>query len=388
MYKIPLISKMPEYTGLPEFYDEAKDCRVKIKNEWFYDFSVIGASACILGYNDFYVNHHVKKCINKGNFSSLNSRYMEKLTNLLLAIHPKMSTIRYGKSAGEMLYLALELAKEKIKSKDAVFLNKKSIYQIGYNGWIIKNGEKIEHIENEIFTKKHFENINDLQNIKERPDILIFELVRHENPKVIEKINEWQEQGSILIVDEVTTGFRFCCGGLYQLYNLNPDMVIYAKGISNGYPMSCIVGKEKIMQSDLWISSTYWTDSIGFVAAYYTIKKLKYCNYLLLKKIGNSVMSLWKSYSKKYDIPIKLGEIPYIANFEFGIGNKNDLKSLFIQEMQKKGILALDQFYPTFAHNTKSLKMYSKALDFTFSQISKYLKGKPIKFKVLQKANK
>jgi len=385
MYKIPLISKDPSITGLPLEYDSAKGCEIKIGNKTYLDFSVIGASACILGYSNKYVNRQIIKCIKNGSFSSLNSRYMSKLTDLLLGMHPEIDIVRYCKGGGEALDLALQLAIEK------VYLNKNfvKIYQIGYNGWIIKNSFRRTVGYQYSY---HLDNINDIIFENHRPDIIIFELIRHEYPKseVIRKLKEWQEQGTILIIDEVTTGFRFCCGGVYQLYGLNPNIVVYAKGISNGYPLACIIGKKEIMESDLWISSTYWSDSIGFVAGYYTIKKLKHCNYKLLIKLGKAVMKIWEVCAKKYDIKIKIGDVPNIANFEFDYDNKLELKSLFIQEMQKYGVLALDQYYPSFVHNAKSIGSYAKACRLTFETIKKYLTNelKDYNIKILKEINK
>ena len=363
-YKIPLYSKSPEYSGLPEFYDFAKGCKIKIDKKQYYDFSVIGASACILGYADKYVNKQVIKCIKNGSFSSLNSRYMEKLTNLLLGMHQNYDTVRYCKGGGEALDLALMLAREKFECSNIV------IYQVGYNGWKVKNTfydyEKIIY---------HFENINKITTQSNRPDIIMFELIRHEFPKpeVINKLKEWQKQGTILIIDEVTTGFRFLCGGVHTLYNLEPDIIVYAKGTSNGYPMACLIGKNRIMESDLWISSTYWSDSIGFVASYYTIKKLKHCTYKLLVKLGKSVMKIWEVCAKKYKLKIKIGEVPNIASFEFLGHDSLYYKTLFIEEMQRQGILALDQFYPTFSHNAASIGAYAKACDKAFAFVKQNL---------------
>lgn len=363
-FEIPLYSKNPEFTGLPLYYDEAKDCRIKINNTWFYDFSTMGVGCNILGYKDKYVNHFVKNCINKGNISSLNTRYMEKLTNLLLSIHKDYNYIRYAKCGGEALDIALKLAIDIFRDKII------TIYQIGYNGWLIKNEDDTEYK-----SIQHKDKINDIINENIRPDIIIFELVRHEYPQqeVFKKLNDWQKQGTILIIDEVTTGFRFCCGGIYQLYDLKPDIIVYAKGISNGYPFACIIGKEEILKSNMWISSTYWTDSIGFVAAYYTIKKLKYCNYLLLNKLGESVYRIWTKIASLHNLRIKTGKVNNIANFEFDYACKNELKSIFIQEMYKNGIIATNQFYPSFSHNSTSIVKYLKAINKTFEIIKKYI---------------
>ena len=80
--------------------------------------------------------------------------------------------------------------------------------------------------------------------------------------KKIEKI--CSINNTVLIFDECTSGFRETFGGLHLKYKVNPDIVLYGKAIGNGYPITAIVGKRKIMQKaqDTFISSNFWTDRI------------------------------------------------------------------------------------------------------------------------------
>ena len=50
---------------------------------------------------------------------------------------------------------------------------------------------------------------------------------------------------TVLIFDECTSGFRQSYGGIFQDYNLTPDIVTYGKAIGNGYALTAIVGKKK-----------------------------------------------------------------------------------------------------------------------------------------------
>lgn len=379
MYKIPLYSKNPDFVGFEPFYDKAKDMNIWINNNKYLDMCHhLGTH--LLGYSNNYINYHVKKCINKGNSSLLNHRYMEKLSNLMLGIHQWADSVRFCSSGGEAMYLAYELALEKIKHT-----KKPKIFFAGYFGWILKNIEK----KNVEIMNFGVDGLNEIEKINGRPDILVFELLRHKYPKteVVNKLNEWQKQGTILVLDEITSGFRLHCGGAHLLYNLTPDICVFSKAIGNGYPISIVIGKEKYMNSDLWISSTNWTDGIGFVAGYYTIKMLKHCNYYLLNKLGNSMFEIWKRLADKHNLNIKLGEVPNIANFDF-IDKPLECKSLFVSEMQKEGILGHMQFYPTFKHKWVHLKEYMNTCDKVFDKIKKYLNGEKFEFKLLKELNK
>ena len=61
-----------------------------------------------------------------------------------------------------------------------------------------------------------------------------------------EKLIDIVKNNVCLIVDEITSGWRNTVGGVYKKFGFKPDIVIYGKGIGNGYAISCILGKKKI----------------------------------------------------------------------------------------------------------------------------------------------
>ena len=79
----------------------------------------------------------------------------------------------------------------------------------------------------------------------------------------------------VLIFDEISAGFRIAAGGAHLKLGVNPDIAVFGKAISNGYPMSVLIGRGEVMSAaqDSFISSTYWTERVGLAAAIATIKK-------------------------------------------------------------------------------------------------------------------
>jgi hypothetical protein len=65
--------------------------------------------------------------------------------------------------------------------------------------------------------------------------------VKFKVKKIAEDIN------AVLIFDEISSGWRMNIGGAYELYGGQPDVVVYAKAMSNGFPMAAVVGKREIM---------------------------------------------------------------------------------------------------------------------------------------------
>ena len=75
----------------------------------------------------------------------------------------------------------------------------------------------------------------------------------------------------ILIFDECTSGFRETYGGMHLSYKIYPDLLVLGKSLGNGYPITCVLGKKKYLKkaSSTFISSTFWTEKSGIVAAIY-----------------------------------------------------------------------------------------------------------------------
>ena len=153
-----------------------------------------------------------------------------------------------------------------------------------------------------------YNDINSLKKFLKRNNnigIIIMEPMRGVKPnknflnevKLIAKKNK-----AIIIFDEITSGFKDNYGGLHLKLKINPDIAIFGKSIGNGYPISAIIGKKKIMQvaQETFISSTMWTDRLGFIAANTTLKILKKLN--VNKKIslyGLKIKKGWLKLAKK-----------------------------------------------------------------------------------------
>ena len=57
-----------------------------------------------------------------------------------------------------------------------------------------------------------------------------------------------KETGTVLIFDEIISGFRVNLGGMQKEIKVTPDLAIFGKAIANGMPLSVVAGKKKLMQ--------------------------------------------------------------------------------------------------------------------------------------------
>jgi len=190
------------------------------------------------------------------------------------------------------------------------------------------------------------------------------------------------EIGAVLIFDEVTSGWRTNVGGIHMLYKIYPDIAVFGKGMSNGFPMAAIIGKRKVMDfaQKTFISSTYWTERIGPVAAIATIKKLeKYDIPAHLCKIGDLIGSGWRRLAEKHKLNIEIMNMLPLITFKFDYGEDSQaLYTLFTQEMLKRKYLASKSIYVSYAHKEEDIKKYLESVDEVFRIIKKAIDDKNV----------
>ncbi len=391
-----LLSKRPEMF-LPEFwpayYDKANGCEVwDLDGNRFIDMISMGIGACILGYADPDVNRAVKDVIDGGNMSSLNAPQEVELAEMLCNLHPWADMVRYSRTGGEAMAIAVRIAR--------AYTRKDKVLFCGYHGWhdwyLSANLSDDAALDGHLLPGLSPTGVprplkglslpfsyNDtngfLRLIEEHGDntcAVILETIRSDHPQkeFVEAIRQvTAEKKIVFIVDEITSGWRLNVGGAHLLYTIEPDIAVFAKAISNGYPMSAIIGKARIMESaqDSFISSTYWTDKIGPVAAIVTISKMQRLKVPeRLVECGKQIQEGWKLLADRYSTPIMVSGIYPLSHFQFQSAEPLVLKTLFTQLMLEKGFLASTIFYASYAHTEQHVSSYLKAADEAFAFIA------------------
>jgi glutamate-1-semialdehyde aminotransferase len=401
-----LLSKRPEMF-LPDewinYYESAKGCEViDIDGNKFIDMISMGIGACILGYADEDVNKAVKDAIDKANMTSLNCPEEVELAKLIIDIHPWADMARFVRSGGEAMSVAVRIARAASKKDKVLFC--------GYHGWhdwyISANlssnktldGHLLPGLEPNGIPRKlletsipfNFNSIEEFLSLIKKYDgevgVVVLESIRNDAPEkefveTIRKITK--EQGIVFIVDEITSGFRLNVGGAHLLYGIEPDIAVFAKAISNGYPMGAIIGRRDIMQAaqTSFISSTYWTERIGSVAALATIKKIQVLDIpTYLVKVGKVVQEGWTNKAKKYGLKIHVSGIYPLSHFDFEVNNPLLYKTVFTKIMLEYGFLASTVFYSSYAHKEDIVNSYIDAVDKTFEKMSTMTDSSMMKF--------
>lgn len=380
---------LPDYW--PAFFKRAKGVEITdLDGKTYIDMSIMGIGACVLGYADDDVNEAVKKVIDAGSMGTLNSPEEVELAEVLLKLHPWAEKVRYARTGGEACAIAVRIGRAYSKKDTVAFC--------GYHGWhdwyLAANLADNKNLDGHLLpglnplgvprgllgTALPFEynHIEQLESIVKKQDIgvIIMEPMRHQEPKgdFLQKVRSIADRiEAVLIFDEVSSGFRMTLGGVHMKYNVIPDIAVFGKAISNGFPMGAILGKEKVMDvaQDTFISSTYWTERTGPAAALATIKKMKEKNVPAhLEKIGSRIGEGWKELANKHGLNITVHGPASLVNFAFNYDNSLALRTLFTQEMLKRGFLASGTVYVSFSHTAEHLKAYFNSVDEVFSIIA------------------
>ena len=394
-----LISKrsefiLPDYW--PSYYYKAKDCYVwdLKKNKYLDMFFSPGTN--ILGYSNQYVEKKVINSLKKSNMSSLNAYEEVLLAKKLISLHKWADMVKFARTGGEANAVSIRIARAAAESKT-------NIAFCGYHGWhdwymssALNKKENlrnhlIEGIDNSGLPQKlkntafpfEYNNFDNLKKLVKEKNIGIIkmEVVRNVEPKndFLIKVRKLCDQKKIILIfDECTSGFRNNIGGIHYKYKINPDILLLGKALGNGYPITAIMGKKKIMKnaSKTFISSTFWTERLGYTAALSTIQFMKNNNVIdHINKNGSYIKKRWKEIADSYSLKINISGIDALPSFSFDLDYNKEAITLFTQEMLKNNILASNVIYLSYAHKKKHLKKYLSVVQKIFEKISK-LKNK------------
>ena len=386
----------------PTYYNKAKGCNIwGLDNKKFIDFNLMGVGTNLLGYARKEVDVEVGKAILKGNMSSLNCPEEVYLAEKLTELHPWSAQAKFARTGGEANAMAIRIARTHSK--------KDNIAICGYHGWHdwylsanlnTNNTDSLnshllpglgaqgvlKKLKNTVFTFE-YNNLDQLFKIVKTKNIgaIIMEVSRTSLPKnnFLEKVRDIANKNKVvLIFDECSSGFRETFGGLHLKYKVNPDICMFGKALGNGYAITSIIGTEEIMSnaSKSFISSTFWSERIGYVAAIKTLEIMKKTNsWTYVTDFGKKIKNLWLKLGKKYQLPIMIYGLDALPSFVINSDNFLYYKTYISQEMLKNGFLSSNSVYVSTAHNIKILNRYGFFLDKIFKKIKECEDGNDIK---------
>lgn len=375
-----------------------------LKNNKYVDM-IFAVGQNTLGYANKSIDNEIKKYVSKGNMSTLNCPEEVFLSEKLLKLHKWAKMVKYARSGGEANAITIRIARAAAKND--------TIAICGYHGWhdwylsinlkskdalndhLLKGLDPVgvpSELKNKVYTfsKNNFNEIKKLHK-KHKMGIIKLEIARNElpNKEFLKKLREFcNKKKIILIFDECTSGFRRNLGGIHLTTGVSPDLAMFGKAMGNGYAITAILGKRKVMKAaeKSFISSTFWTERIGFVAANKTLELMERTkSYEKIIANGKYINKKWRDLANKHQIDLNISGIESITSFSF---KKNNLlyKTYITQEMLKKGFLASNLIYLSTKHTKTIIDKYILSLDQVFKKIKQHMISKKPK-KIITRSN-
>lgn len=392
-----LLSKRPDRFSLgvwPGYFGKASGARIwDLDGNCYLDMSIAGIGANVLGYADPDVDGAVKLAIDNGSSSSLNCAEEVELAELLIELHPWADMVRYARTGGEAMAVAVRIARACTGRDKVAFC--------GYHGWhdwylsanLGTQNALGEHLIGGLdpsgvpaglagtalpFRYNHLEELDRI--VERHPGQLaavVMEPIRNMEPEpgFMDAIRRVCDRiGAVWIMDEISAGFRFNTGGAHMhLFAPRPDIAVFSKALGNGYPMAAVIGTASVMEAaqKTFISSTNWTERIGPTAAIATIEKHRRCNVGdHLVRLGSRVQEGWRRCASQHGLAIHVGGIAPMGHFSFLHDQAQHLKAYFVQLMRDRGILASTLFYAMLAHSDQDVELYLNAVDEAFARLA------------------
>jgi len=398
-----LLSKRPDQFApgvWPGYFSRAKGVEIwDLDGNCYIDMSIGGIGANVLGYADPEVDEAVREAIDRGVSCSLNCPEEVELADLLCEIHPWAEQVRFARTGGEAMAIAVRIARAHTGRDKVAFC--------GYHGW--HDWYLAANLNTENALSEHllpgldpagvpralagtalpfrYNQIGELESIvdhhRDELAAIVMEPIRSEWP--VEGFFDGvvqlaRESAAVFIIDEISAAFRMNSGGAHLVLGIEPDIAVFSKALGNGYAMAAVLGKRNVMESaqSTFISSTNWTERIGPAAAIATVRKHRQLDAgKHLMGIGEKVQAGWRKLGDIHGLDIRVGGIPPLSHFSFEMAESMAMKALFVQLMLEKGFLASTSFYAMYPHTAEHVERYLESADSVLAEIaSLHSKGK------------
>jgi glutamate-1-semialdehyde 2,1-aminomutase len=333
--------------------------------------SSLGAVA--LGYGDAEINEAVVKQLQDGVTLSLSHPIEAEVAERMIDLIPCAEMVRFAKNGSDATSAAIRLSR--------AFTGRDHIVVCGYHGWqdwFIGSTSMNLGVPEEVRRLTHSIPFNDLAAleavISEFPDqiaAMIMEPMTSTWPnegylQAVRAITE--KHGILLVFDEMLTGFRFAAGGAQEYFGVTPDLAAFGKALANGFPLSAIAGRADILgvMPRIFFSGTFGGETLSLAAAKVVLDRMKSgAPTDRLSELGGELVARIDARrdarSKTY---LEFSGHPSWIFQQWRIEDPEILaqaKTLFLQEMLRRGVLVLNTHDVTTAFDDADLDTVADA---------------------------
>jgi glutamate-1-semialdehyde 2,1-aminomutase len=363
-------SKVPLYSpDEPTAILRGQGCRVwDVDGREFIDYRN-GLGPVTLGYRFPEVDEAICEQLASGIVFGHPHPLEAEVGEMLQRLIPCAEQVQFLKTGGEAIAACIRLARH--------YTGKKHVIHVGYNGWLnaLASGaqtlpgsradNRVPGVPDEIGSLHHAAAWNDIAVLKmyfaTYPDDIAAVVIAadytgmHEGEMYYAEVRELTRLNSTLLVfDEIVTGFRIAIGGVQQYFGTTPDLAVFSKGIANGMPISAFMGKRDIMQGcceGVSISSTFGGDTLSLAAARATIRVYERHN--VVEHLWKQGERLWGGLNEvftSYHIPLAFKGFWPCPALVLEDGAMGAIRDTFLRLSYRNGVSLYQVPYINYSH--------------------------------------
>jgi len=366
--------------GVSPFYaTRAKGSRLWDADGHDYIDFINSLCSVTLGYNDPDVTAAVAAQLENGVIFSLPTELEIEVAELLTQIVPSAERVRFGKNGSDATAGAIRVAR--------AFTGRDRVAVCGYHGWqdwyigSTARNRGVPQATRDLTQRFDYNNLESLDRLfREHPGEFAAVILEPMNttdpaPGFLEGLAEaTRKHGALLVFDEIITGFRLANGGAQELFGVKPDLTTLGKGIANGYPLSAVVGRADVMQlmEEVFFSFTMGGEALSLAAAVAALTKLKREPVVeTMHRTGDKILKGTRERIERHGIG-KFARTTGHPSWSFLLFSDTpacsqwEIKTLFMQEIQARGILCLGTHNVSYAHSDADVARLMQVYDEVF----------------------
>ncbi len=332
----------------PSFLARGKGSHVwDVDGNEYVDFQMaIGPLS--LGYAYPAVDEAIKKQLADGITFSLVHPLEVEVAELVREVVPGAESVRYSKTGCDVTTAAVRLAR--------AYTGRSKVLCCGYHGWhdwYISVTDRNKGIPEAVGDLSWTFDYNDIDSVTRALDsdvaCVILEPAVFEEPKddFLKKLRAaCDRNGTLLVFDEMWTGFRVALGGAQEKWDVRADLAVFSKAVANGMPLSLLTGRRDVMRlldKDVFFFTTFGGEALSLAAAKATITELRDKDVpARLARQGRKLKDGYNAIAKELGIAYSACsglDQRTIVTFSPDAGSPLEMKSLVQQELLKRGVL-------------------------------------------------
>jgi glutamate-1-semialdehyde aminotransferase len=346
--------------SMPPFIKHADGCRVwDLDGKEYIDFRC-ALGPIILGYRYPAVENAVKQQMENGVLFSMASPLESETAEAIVQSVPWIEQIRFVKTGADACTACVRLAR--------AYTKRDHIVTSGFHGFhdSFVTDREDAGVPSSIKAFVHPVNYGDVEAVervfKEHGDQIAAAIVEpcewHLEPSLpyLQQLRvQCDASGSLLIYDEVLTGFRLGLGGAQAYFGVTPDLAAFAKSLANGYPLAAFAGKRRFMQAieQTLISTTYGGETLSLAASKATMEVMQtepVHDHIF--EMGNRLRSGFEEIIRESGLPAQVIGLPPAPAMVFHLDDQNglDLRNRFFDKLFENGVFANHPWVINYSH--------------------------------------